>query len=89
MKRQIKGHALLAGFLKKNGINFAAAGRSLWVSRVTVHHWAEGVKVPCKTNRTAIEIWTGGIVPASSWPADEIKEVAPFQRATTRRTKAA
>jgi hypothetical protein len=80
-RRVVPGTSLFASFLRKNGISYESASKSLKVSRVTVGHWASGFKRPAGNNPSNIETWTNGDVPASSWrdPDEERVVIEPFR----------
>lgn len=73
-----KGRKLFKAFLRRNRISNAKAGEALGVSGTTVFFWTrdENPFDPTPVNAAAIEAWTGGEVPASSW--HETKHVVPF-----------
>jgi hypothetical protein len=61
------GARLLYGFLVTNMITFDRAAEALHVSHVAVHNWAHARTLPSPANRSALERWTDGKVPATSW----------------------
>ncbi len=76
----MQGRELFAGFLEKNGISPAEAGRRLGVTRVAVYRWLDDGR-PGQPLRIAIDNWTRGEVPAASWVTDRELDrcaVAPF-----------
>lgn len=82
MERLTEGARALAAFLKSNGISMAAAARDLGVADPTVLDWRRGRKRPTAHHRQAIETWTRGAVPASSWMTKGERRalnVAPFK----------
>lgn len=62
-----QGSALFAGFLEKHGVSRRVAAAGLGVSKTTIMFWAKGAQRPELAHRTAIETWTSGAVPATSW----------------------
>lgn len=76
------GAGLLRDFLAKHGLSQRAAGAALYVEGPTIHDWVHCKKRPSARHRAAIEVWTGGEVPASSWVSEEdneiVRDVKPF-----------
>lgn len=59
---------LLYEFLCKSRITYRDAADCLGtISHVAVFHWVVGTRRPSAHMRKAIECWTNGAVPASSW----------------------
>lgn len=77
-----EGQRLFDSFLRNNDLTLADAAKPLDVSEVAVLNWRSGKKRPIDHQRTKIEIWTGGAVPASAWRTpeerEEIEAVRPF-----------
>lgn len=71
MDNRTQGAELLESFLRDRGLPNAAAARAVEVSPVTLHHWLRGTIRPRGEKREAIEVWTGGVVPAESWSTAE------------------
>lgn len=87
MARRSDPRVALARFIEKTGVSRREAARQLHVSHPTLLAWIDGSRTPeVGARREAIERWTSGQVPASSWENDEerakreaIEAVAPFQ----------
>lgn len=80
----MSGPEALSAFLKHNGIHRDAAAASLNVSRTALYYWLTEHTSPGEQARRDIEVWTHGLVAASSWgpSADHRKEpgkVEPFK----------
>lgn len=71
MSDRTKGAELLASFISDRGLKNADAARAVRVSDVTVHHWIRGTIRPRAEKRDALEVWTGGAVPATAWSKEE------------------
>ena len=84
-----KGVALLKAFLKKNKLSQADASRALDVSGVVVCLWCSGKQRPRTEYRDALEIWTSGAVPASSWESAEDREAVSHVKPFTKPNSAA
>jgi DNA-binding transcriptional regulator YdaS (Cro superfamily) len=67
MPRKTGGAVLLAQFLEQREIPQSRCAAALGVSSPTVHDWLKAVKRPRTALRVAIDRWTGGAVPSSSW----------------------
>jgi DNA-binding transcriptional regulator YdaS (Cro superfamily) len=79
------GYKLFSAWLKKKNVPQLTAARVLLVSPSAVSCWLSARRVPSAAWREAIERWTGGDVPASSWLTREeraieaeLARVAPF-----------
>jgi len=53
--------------MERTGVSQAAVARALGVSAAAVCDWCRQKKLPVEPYRVAIETYTGGSVPASSW----------------------
>jgi len=71
MAHDLAGVRLLDAFLRNRAITNQAAADALKVSRPSVLYWRTGERLPDAAARVAIELWTGGSVPESSWLSDE------------------
>lgn len=70
------GPTRLDAFLSSHGLSSAFAADRLGASAADVAAWRSGLRVPGREFRAAIERWTMGRVPASSWSRDdEVDEV--------------
>jgi hypothetical protein len=65
----MQGRGLFEGFLARNRISPAEAGRQIGVTRVAVYRWLDDVRTG-QPLRVAIENWTRGEVPAVTWLTD-------------------
>ncbi len=87
MAEQNTGPELFAAFLEEHGITQLAASAAIGVSAPTVHDWIAETKRPRTHHRQAIEVWTGGEVPASSWETEAergaVANVVPFDGAAS------
>ena len=61
-----KGTRLLRVHIKARGISLREAARQLQEAPSRVHDWLNGT-YPRDAARAAIELWSGGDVPASVW----------------------
>ena len=74
---------MLRRYLKAHGIKVAAAAEALGVAPAAIFQWREGRTKPSAVNRAALETWSSGFVPASSWPAlPAAKQVVPYGAAS-------
>lgn len=84
--RHTDGSKALRQFIESNALTQQATAKALGVTDPAVHDWISGTKRPRPHHRAAIEKWTGGLVPASSWLLREEREatrnVVPFRRAS-------
>ena len=62
-----KGHELFKGFLERNRIRLDEAATALHVSKTAIAFWRDGQHRPTPDVREAIEKWSGGAIPVSSW----------------------
>lgn len=75
------GPELLRAFLTTHDAPQALAARVLGVSAPAVHDWIHRKRSPSAPFRAALERWTDGAVPASSWlDGDELELVAQLGR---------
>lgn len=68
MATKRSGPSLLKSFRKRHGLTLRAASRALGVTHVAVLQWETGDNAPAMSFRAAIETWSGGEIPAASWP---------------------
>ena len=72
----LAGREALSRWLAFHGVPQAVCALAIGVSQAAVSDWSRGKKVPEARYRNAIERWTSGAVPASSWlPAEERAEL--------------
>ncbi len=70
------GHSLLNAFLTRNSVTLQAAADALGTSKTSVLFWIRGEQRPREPYRVAIETWTHGDVPASSWETATDRRIA-------------
>ena len=75
------GAKLWKSWLEAAGLTYGEAAAQLGVHRVSAFHWADGVKRPSAEHAEAIEVFTSGQVPASSWGRAKVL-VRPFSKAS-------
>lgn len=79
MPKTVSGRVLLRSFLDENKLTYTACARALGLSHVAVRAWVLALAVPSPEHRQALEVWTSGKVPASSWPMGSTPSVKPFK----------
>ena len=68
---RLDGNVRLKKHREKLGLSARKAAGQLHVTHVAYLDWESGSRVPSPPFRTAIERWSGGTVPESSWPIGE------------------
>jgi hypothetical protein len=64
----VAGHDLLLRFIEsRDDVSYRVAAELFGLRHPAVWQWAHGVTIPDHRYREAIETWTNGMVPASSW----------------------
>jgi transcriptional regulator with XRE-family HTH domain len=79
---------LLAEFIRVHGLSLRDAARGIGTSKTSLIFWLRGDQRPRAEVRDAIEKWTSGAVPASSWllpgevlPVDRVSPFTPTKAA--------
>jgi transcriptional regulator with XRE-family HTH domain len=67
MATTAKAHKLLTGWLDSKKLTQRELARVFGVSPATATYWCNGEGRPSHMRALAIEAWTEGAVPASSW----------------------
>jgi len=79
--------AKLAAWLDAKNVTQRELARVFGVSPATATYWCSGESRPSHARALALEAWTDGAVPASSWldaeersEFDRLAQLGPFQR---------
>jgi hypothetical protein len=76
----------LQAFIERNKITRGAAARALHISTTWLYQILSRTADPSDQLKRDIEVWTGGEVPASSWPSPtRHSNVKPFVKVPAKR----
>lgn len=80
------GARRLGEFLEKHRIKKRVAADAIGIAHPSLIAWLRGASRPSDAHKRAIEVWTGGAIPFTSWfsPSelrvrDRIEHIAPYR----------